>query len=140
MSKKVAFEMKVKFNNVEMLDDISAEHFPYAIVVGPEDDETDSCICIGVSDGEYATADKNDSTIITFSGETSENDFVAHALFDVLNYIERIGAKFTSGSDYEMYEIIEKIISFKLEGYEDNVLTKTFIADEDMLDEFELFE
>ena len=27
MSKKVAFEIKVKFNNVEMFDDISAEHF-----------------------------------------------------------------------------------------------------------------
>lgn len=140
MSKKVAFEMKVKFNNVEMFDDISAEHFPYAIVVGPEGDDTDSCICVDVSDGEVAEADKNDSTIITFTGESNKNDFVAHALFDALNDIERVGAKFTSNSDYEMDEIIEEIISLKLEGYEDGILTKTFIADEDMLDEFELFE
>ena len=93
----------------------------YAIVVGPEGDDTDSCICVDVSDGEVAEADKNDSTIITFSGESNKNDFVAHALFDVLNDIERVGAKFTSNSDYEMDEIIEEIISLKLEGYEDGI-------------------
>ena len=140
MSKEVTFEMKVKFNNVEAPDDGIDRHFPYGIVVGQEDEDIDSCICVDFSDGEVAKADKDDPTIITFSGSSNKNDFVAHALFDVLNDIERVGAKFTVDSDYETDEIVEEIISLKLEGYEDGVLTKTFIADEDMLDEFELFE
>ena len=140
MSKKVAFEMKVKFNNVEMLDEIVSECFPYGVVVGPEDEDIDSCICVDFSDGEKAKANKDNSGIVTFTGESNENDFVAHAIFYVLNDIERVGSKFTFDSEDEMDEIIEEIISLKLEGYEDGVLTKAFIADEDMLDEFKLFE
>ena len=140
MSKRVVFEMKVKFNNAEMLDEIVSECFPYGIVVGPEDEDIDSCICVDFSDGEKAKVNKDDSGVVTFTGESNENDFVAHALFDVLNDIERVGAKFTTDVDYEISEIVKEIISLKLEGYEDGVLTKTFIADEDMLDEFKLFE
>lgn len=139
MSKRVVFEMKVKFNNVEMLDEIVSECFPYGIVVVPEDEDIDSCICVDFSDGEKARVNKDDSGVVTFTGESNENDFVAHALFDVLDDIERIGAKFTH-EDNHINEVIEEIISLKLEGYEDGVLTKTFIADEDMLYEFALCE
>lgn len=139
MSKKVAFEMKVKFKDVEILKDPDIGFCVNRVIVGLEDEDNESCICVDVANGQEDMPDENDPSIIKFIGESNETDFVAHCLFDILNDIEAVGAEFSSNLD-KFTDEIDTVLSFKLDGYEDGVLTKTFIADEDMLDEFELFD